>query len=249
MLERINEWGYALQQILEGQLQSGSASALLVVFAAGVLTSFTPCVYPMIPVTVTYIGGASNGNRRRAVALSSVYVLGLAVVYATLGVVAALLGAIFSDFARNPWVYGAVGAIILGFGLSMLDLFTIPVPTFFAGVQSEGARRGGYPGALLMGVAAGFVAAPCTAPVLALLLSYVAATRDVAWGGVLLLVFALGLSLLLLLLGIFSGMLASLPKAGRWMDWIKKGFGAGMILVGVWFLWQAAIMAIHRSSA
>ena len=89
MLERLNEWAYALQQTLQGQLESGSFGALLVVFAAGVLTSFTPCVYPMIPVVVTFMGGAAGGNRRRALSLSAVYVSGLVVVYASLGVASA----------------------------------------------------------------------------------------------------------------------------------------------------------------
>ncbi len=241
--ERLNEWGHSLQQVLQGQLESGSIAAVFVVFAAGVLTSFTPCVYPMIPVTVTYIGGASGGNRRRAVSLSLVYVAGMAVIYAALGVAAAMLGKTFGVFTRSPWVFGAVGLLIVVFGIFMLDLLTIRVPAFFSGVQAEGVRRGGFAGALLMGVAAGFVAAPCTAPVLALLLFYVASTRDVLWGGTLLLVFALGLGLLLMLLGIFSGFLSSLPRAGAWMDWIKKGFGVAMLVIGGWFLYEALTIA------
>jgi thiol:disulfide interchange protein DsbD len=187
-------------------------------------------------VTVTYIGGAAAGNRRRAVALSLTYVTGLALMYASLGVAAALLGKIFGEFTRSPWVFGAVGVIIAGLGLGMLDVFTIP--TLMTSLQGQGARRGGFLGAALMGVAAGFVAAPCTAPVLGLLLAYVGQTRDVVWGGSLLFVFALGLGLLLLLLGIFSGLLTSLPRAGAWMDRIKKGFGVAMILIGAWFIWE-----------
>jgi thiol:disulfide interchange protein len=240
LLDRINEWGYALSQSLHGRLEAGSLSALLVVFAAGVLTSFTPCVYPMIPVTVTYIGGASGGDRRRAVGLSLMYVLGLAIVYAALGVAAALVGKIFGEFTRTPWVYGIVGAIIAALGLSMLDV--IPLPPLLGGVQSAGSRKGGYLGALLIGTAAGFVAAPCTAPVLGLLLAYVGNTRDVVWGGTLLLVFALGLSLLLMLLGMFSGLLSSLPRAGAWMSVVKKGFGVAMLVIAVWFFFQAAVM-------
>jgi thiol:disulfide interchange protein DsbD len=249
VLERINEWGFALSQTLQGQLEAGSVAAVFVVFAAGVLTSFTPCVYPMIPVTVTYIGGASAGNRRRAVTLSLVYVLGMAVVYALLGVGAAVFGKIFGDFTRTPIVYGAVGLLIVLFGLGMLDLYSIRVPAFFSGVQREGVRRGGYLGAALMGVAAGFVAAPCTAPVLGLLLTYVASTGRVAWGGTLLFLFALGLGTLLLLVGIFSGMLGSLPRAGAWMDRLKKGFGVAMLVVGAWFLWEAVRMALLRGGA
>jgi thiol:disulfide interchange protein DsbD len=238
--EQLNAWGYALSTTLQGQLESGSIGAVFCVFAAGFLTSLTPCVYPMIPVTVTYIGGAAAGSRQRAVSLSIVYVLGMALIYALLGVVTAMLGKTFGQFTRSPWVYGSVGIVILGFGLLMLDWISIPVPSFFGGVQAQGARRGGHVGAMLMGVAAGFVAAPCTAPVLGLLLLYVAQTRDVLWGGTLMLIFALGLGTLLMLLGVFSGMLSSMPRAGRWMMWIKRVFGFGMIAIGLWFLYQAA---------
>ena len=244
-LEHINEWGYALGQTLQSQLEAGSLAAVFVVFAAGVLTSFTPCVYPMIPVTITYIGGASAGNRRRAVTLSLVYVVGMSLVYAALGVITALLGKTFGSFTRNPWIYGGVALVILLFGLAMLDLFTIPVPGLAGKIQSRGARRGGHFGALLMGLAAGFVAAPCTAPVLGLLLVYVARTRHVVWGGTLLLVFALGLGFLLMLLGIFSGMLSSMPRAGKWMDWIKKGFGYMMLLVAAVFFYKAIVMFLQ----
>ena len=243
LLETINDWGFALSETLKAQLAAGSLSSIFVVFAAGVLTSFTPCVYPMIPVTVTYIGGAAGGNRRRAVGLSVTYVLGLAGMYAALGVAAAMLGKIFGEFTRSPWVFGAVGLIIAGLGLGMLGVFTIPA--LMTGLQGQGARRGGFLGAALMGVAAGFVAAPCTAPVLGLLLAYVGQTRNVVWGGSLLCVFALGLGLLLMLLGIFSGLLTSLPKAGRWMDLIKKGFGFAMIAIGVVFLWKAVELWMH----
>ncbi len=241
-LEKINEWGYALGELLQGQLEAGSMAALAVVFVAGLLTSFTPCVYPMIPVTVTYIGGAAAGSRRRAVSLSVVYVLGMALVYASLGMVTAMLGKTFGRFTHNPWIYGGVGALIVFFGITMLDLVTIPAPRFLTGVQSAGVRRGGHLGALFMGLAAGFIAAPCTAPVLGLLLVYVSQSRNVLWGGTLLLVFALGLGFLLMLLGIFSGLLTNLPRAGSWMNWIKRTFGVMMIAVGGWFLYQSLSM-------
>jgi thiol:disulfide interchange protein DsbD len=244
LLERVNEWAYELSKVLEGQLEAGSAAALLVVFAAGVLTSFTPCVYPMIPVTVTFIGGSAAGKRSRAVRLSLVYVLGMTLVYSALGMITALLGKTFGSFTHNAWVYGAVGALILLFGVFMLDVLTLPVPRFFTGVQTAGARRGGYGGAFLIGLAAGFVAAPCTGPVMALLLVYVGRTQNVLWGGTLLFVFAVGLGLLLLLVGIFSGLLTTLPRAGIWMKWIKNGFGIGMLAIGVWFIYKAVALAL-----
>jgi thiol:disulfide interchange protein DsbD len=244
VIEQIQNWGHSLGEILRVQLEAGSLAAAVVVFAAGVLTSFTPCVYPMIPVTVTYIGGASAGSRGRAVGLSVVYVMGMSVIYAGLGVVTALLGKTFGVATRHPAIYGAVGLLVVLFGIAMLDVWTVRVPSWFTGVQAKGARRGGYSGALLMGAAAGFVAAPCTAPVLGLLLLYVARTRDVVWGGSLLLIFALGLGTLLLLLGIFSGYLSSLPRAGVWMNWIKRGFGVAMLAIGGWFLVQALRMML-----
>jgi len=246
MLELLDKWGYALKEILETQLQAGSLGALAVVFAAGVLTSLTPCVYPMIPVIVTFMGGSAGGSRRRAVGLSAVYVVGLASVYASLGVASALLGKTFGSSWRSPYVYGPVALIIIVFGLAMLNVFSIPIPGFAGNVQTKGARRGGFLGALFMGVASGFVAAPCSAPVLGLLLIYIARTRDVVWGGTLMLAFALGLSLLLLLLGVFSSMLAGMPRAGAWMDWIKKAFGAAMLLIGGWFLYQTIGMMVGK---
>lgn len=239
MLDRINTWNYHLGEALQGHLQSGSLVAVGVVFLAGVLTSFTPCVYPVIPITVSYIGGASAGSKRRAFAMSSVYVAGLAVVYAALGVAAALLGRTFGVTSQSPWVQLLVGVVIVVFGLAMFDLFTIRMPSFLSGVQGEGARRGGYAGAALMGVAAAFVTAPCSAPVLGVLLVMIQQSRDVVRGSMLMLVFALGLSLLLLVLGIFSGLLANLPRPGRWMNGVKYGFGVLMLLLGAWYLFQA----------
>ncbi len=243
----ITEWGADLLAVLRAQLESGSPAAVFVVFLAGVLTSFTPCVYPMIPVTVAFIGGAAEGNRRRAVTLSSVYVLGLSLVYSSLGVISALLGAKFGNFTRTYWIYGGVALVFTFFAVMMLDLVTIPVPGFFGRAQAQGTRRGGHLGALLMGVAAGFVAAPCTAPVLGFLLVYVGHKGHPVWGGTLLLVFALGLSFLLFLLGVFSGLLSGLPRAGAWMSYIKKFFGVGMLLVAAWFFYKAIQILLESS--
>lgn len=159
----LNRWSNELRLLLEPRLQSFSPTAYLIVFAAGVLTSFTPCVYPMIPVTVTYIGGASAGSKRRAALRTLVYVLGIALVYSALGAFAALSRRFFGQISSSPWVLFAVGNVIILFGLSMLDAIVIPIP----GILTRGARGGeNYLGALMMGMASGLVAAPCTAPVL-----------------------------------------------------------------------------------
>lgn len=238
-LDHLNEWNYHLGEVVRSQLESGSLTAVFAVFAAGVVTSLTPCVYPVYPVTVTYIGGSAGGNRRRALGLSLVYVLGLAAIYALLGVSAALLGKKFGSAWQSPWVFAAIGVVLLAFGLSMFDVFTISLPSRLSGLQGAGVRRGGYLGALLIGVAAAFVTAPCTAPVLGALLVYVAGSQNVAWGGFLLFVFALGIGLLLLLLGVFAGLLTSLPRPGRWMNVVKWGFGTAMIAIALYYFWKA----------
>jgi|SRR2546427_2054589 len=231
----LNHWSNDLRILLEPRLQTFSLLAYLIVFAAGVLTSFTPCVYPMIPVTVTYIGGAQAGSKKRAALRTLVYVLGIALVYSALGAFAALSKRFFGQIATNPWITFGVGNVIILFGLSMLDAVVIPVP----GILTRGAKGGeNFLGALVMGMASGFVAAPCTAPVLGTLLIYVGSSGNVLYGASLLFTFAFGLGFLLLLLGTFAGALASLPKAGSWMVTIKKVFGFGMILVGEYFLIQ-----------
>jgi len=235
----LDEWNYHLGEIVKGQLQSGSLTAVFFVVAAGVVTSLTPCVYPVYPVTITYIGGSAGGDRRRALGLSLVYVFGLAVVYTALGVTAAVLGKTFGSSWQSPWVFGGIGLVLIAFGLSMFDLFTISLPSRLSGLQGTGVRRGGYLGALLIGVAAAFVTAPCTAPVLGALLLFVAGAQNVIWGGFLLFVFALGIGLLLLLLGVFAGLLTSLPRPGRWMNGVKWGFGTLMIAIGLYWLWKA----------
>ena len=233
---------------------SGSVAAIFVVFLAGVLTSFTPCVYPMIPVTVTFIGTASSGSRRRAVSLSVVYALGLSLLYATLGILAAVLGQTFGNISRNIWVNAGVALVLGLFAAAMMGWINIPVPGFAGKMQTSGVRKGGHFGAFAIGIAAGFVAAPCTAPVLGFLLAWVAQMSrtaggalswKVAWGGLLLFVFALGLSFLLVLLGIFSGLIANMPRAGRWMNTIKYVFGIGMFAVAAFFLWKAISLALQ----
>lgn len=234
MQQTLNQWGDSLRILLEGYLGHGSIMAFGIVFLAGVLTSFTPCVYPMIPVTVTYIGGTSAGSKGHAFRRTLVYVLGMAAVYAALGAFAALTHRFFGSISTNPWIYFFVANIIILFGLNMLDVIPFRLPGFLTRSGGGGVR--GYTGAFLMGMASGFVAAPCTAPVLGTLLLYVGSQANVLYGSALLFSFAFGLGFLLLLVGTFAGSLSSLPKAGRWMVWVKKGFGFSMLLVGEYFL-------------
>lgn len=223
-----------LQQYIEGSWYL----AYVATFAAGLLTSFTPCVYPMIPITIGIVGGQEKSTRLHAFVLSLTYVLGLAITYAALGVVASLTGQFFGRISANRWTLLAVANIILLFGLSMLDVFSIPMPRFMtsAGV---GSNKRGLPGAFVMGLASGLVAAPCTTPVLGVLLAFVATRQNVVFGSTLLFTFAMGMNILLLLIGTFTGLVTALPKSGMWMVRVKKGMGILLIIMGEYFLIQA----------
>ena len=226
-----------LTQQLQAALHSSSALAFLFAYLGGVLTSFTPCVYPMIPITVGFMGGQVGSSRIKTVGLVVLYVLGIAVTYSALGAVAALTGATFGVFANRPSVYLVVAMVIALFGLSMMDVFQLPLPRFLT--TGSGQARRGYVGAALMGLTAGLVAAPCTAPVLASLLVYVASQQNVMFGIALLFVFALGLGTLLMVVGLFTGLVTTLPASGPWLEKTKKGFGVAMILVAAWLAYGA----------
>ena len=206
----------------------------LVVLFAGVLTSFTPCVYPVIPVTAAYIGANSCGSKMRGFFLSLFYVLGIAFTYSCLGAIAALSGTFFGQISASPWTNLIVGNILLFLGLYMLDVFTIPLPVFLASCPGSGRKN--VIGAFLVGATSGLVMGPCTAPVLGSVLTYVASKQNVFQGITLLFVYALGLGFLPLLVGTFAGLSASLPRSGKWMNIIKKFFGIILILCAEYFI-------------
>jgi thiol:disulfide interchange protein DsbD len=233
----------SLMQDLAGNLRGSAALAYLTVYLGGVLVSFTPCVYPVIPITIGFIGARSGGSRGRGFLLSVIYVLGMAVTYTALGGVAALSGKLFGQMQTNPWVYVIMANLFLGMGLSMLGVFTLPVriPPFIARLQPQGSPKG-LVGSFLVGAASGLVMGPCTAPVLAVLLGYVATRQDLFYAMSLLFVFSVGMGTLLILLGTFAGMLANLPKSGPWMVGVSRLFGWLMIAAGQYFLIQAGML-------
>lgn len=223
--------------LFDAYLRAGSVFAVAAAFAAGALVSFTPCIYPLLPVTAGYVGGMSRGSRSRAFLLSLSYALGMAVVYAALGAAAALSGRVFGADAASPAANIAVGAICILMGLSLFDLFRLNIPALPAGVATG---RGGGAGAFAFGAASGLVVGPCTAPVLGSLLVYVASRQNVPFGASLLFAFALGMGLLPVLAGTFAGLLAALPRSGPWLSRVKKGFGVVLIAAGAYFLVTAA---------
>lgn len=225
----------------EQYLQGPAVLAIIAVYLGGVLVSFTPCVYPIAPIIIAYIGGRGEASRARALLLSIVYVLGMALTYTILGAVSALTGKLFGQIQSSPWTYFIVANICIILGLSMLDAITIniPIPGFLSSALSGSGGSGGRKGVLgsfVVGATSGLIMGPCTAPVLGVLLAFVAAQQNVIYGMVLLFVFSLGMGTFLIILGTFSGVLGSLPKAGVWMVYVKKAFGIIMLGLGEYFL-------------
>ena len=220
---------------IETYLQTSVLLAFLAVYLGGVLVSFTPCVYPVIPLTVAYVGGRSGGSRSKGFLLSLVYVLGMALTYTAIGGFAALTGRLFGQIQTNPWLHIVIANVVILLGLSMLDVFEIPMPQFLSRLQ-PGKQGQGYVGSFLVGLTSGFILGPCSAPVLCVVLGYVAAKQHLLYGMSLLFVFALGMGTLLILLGTFAGLLASLPRAGLWMVRVKHVFGWLMLLIGEYLL-------------
>ncbi len=215
--------------------------ALGLVFAGGVATSLTPCIYPMIPITAAIVGGQSVGappSRARTIALTAAYVGGLAAVYAGLGLLAGMTGTLFGGISTNPWALFAQGNLLLVFGLMMLDVVPVPVPQRLLQAAATMDTRGRAVGAFAMGAASGLVAAPCGAPVFGTVLTWVSRTQSAGLGFAYLLAFSLGMSALLVVVGLSAGTAARLPRSGAWMVWVKKAFGFIMLGVAEYYFIQ-----------
>lgn len=225
---------------ITGQLSTSPFVALPLLFLAGVLTSFTPCIYPMIPITAAIVGGQSVGDvpppRSRVVLLTFTYVLGLALTYAILGTIAGMTGTLFGSISSNPWLYFTMANVLVFGALALLDVIQVRVPGAVLARASSAGAAGKFSGAFLMGSVSGLVAAPCSAPVMAAVLTWVTVTKRGVLGFVYLFTFSLGMCALLVVVGLFSGTAARLPRAGVWMVWVKRGFALVMIGVAEYYL-------------
>jgi thiol:disulfide interchange protein DsbD len=225
---------------LSEALASRPVVALGALFGAGVLTSLTPCVYPMIPITASVITGTARADqsRGRTVALTLTYVVGLATFYAFLGMLAGLTGTLFGTVSANPWALLAIGNLLLLFALIMLDVLPVPVPRRL--MDWAGSQGGGSYGAVfLLGASSGIVAAPCGAPAFAVVLTWVAATGAGLMGFVYLFVFSLGMTALLVAVGLSAGTLALLPRSGMWMIWAKRLAAIAMLAMAEYYFVRA----------
>lgn len=233
---------------ISSQLSSSPLTALPILFIAGVLTSLAPCIYPMIPITAAIVGGSAVGDaprpRSRTVILTLTYVLGLALAYASVGLFAGLTGTLFGSVSTNPWLYFTMANLLVIAALAMLDVIPVRVPTWLLTRASTAGKGGSLYGVFVMGAASGLVAAPCSAPVMAAVLTWVTATKSGALGFIYLFVFSLGMCTILVVVGLFSGTLARLPRAGGWMVWIKRLFALIMLGVAEYYLVQMGLLLI-----
>ena len=206
----------------------------LAAFLGGILISLTPCVLPVVPLTITVIGARGAGSRSKSFGLSLVYVLGIAFTYSTLGVVAASTGALFGNLFQSSWflVFAIALFTLLAFGL--FGAYELQLP---AGIRNRlMAKQGrGFGGVFFMGLIAGLVASPCVGPVLVGVLAFIAQTGSLLLGFTLLFTFAMGMGVLFLVVGTFSGEIQRLPS-GPWMSAIENGLGVLMIAVAFYYL-------------
>jgi thiol:disulfide interchange protein DsbD len=233
-----------MQIDVAAQLSGNPAAALPLLFGAGVLTSLTPCVYPMIPITAAIVGGQSTADREagratsrwRPVALTLTYVLGLATVYAGLGLLAGLTGTMFGTVSSNPWAYFVMANLLLVAALAMLDVLPVRVPAALMQRAASAGTGGRFAGAFVMGAASGLVAAPCSAPVMAAVLTWVSTTGSALLGFAYLFTFSVGMCTLLVAVGLSAGALTRLPRAGTWMLTVKKVFAFAMLAMAEYYL-------------
>ncbi len=233
-----------------GSLQGWAMlGTLLAVFLGGLALNLTPCVYPLIPITVSYFGGQSGRKRGGVLVHGLLYLLGLVLINSTLGVVAALSGGLMGQALQSPVVLILVGAVLTAFGLAMLGLWELRLPARIT--QAASRSRAGYLGSLFMGLTLGVVAAPCIGPFILGLLTWVASLGS-AWLGFLVFsVLSLGLGLPLLVLALFSGRLESLPRSGEWMLWVRGLMGWVLLSMAAYFVgpllpggWRYLLLAL-----
>ena len=214
----------------------GWVFAFFMVFVWGLALNLTPCVYPMIPITIGFFSNQAGGKTSQTLWLAVTYVLGMATMYSVLGLIAALTGSIFGTALQNPFIVLSIAAVMVGLAFSMFGFYEIRVPTRLANIAGASTGKQGPVGAFLMGLTVGIVAAPCVGPLVIALLTFVGESQNPALGFTLFFTLALGLGAPFMVVAVLSGNMSKLPKSGEWMEWVKKVFGVIMIGMAVYFL-------------
>ena len=215
--------------------QGHTGLAILLAAAGGFLTALSPCVYPLIPITISVFGGNAEASRGKNFSLALAYTLGMVLLYAVLGTTFASAGRVFGTLLANHWVVFIFVLFCAAMAASMLGAFEISLPSSLQTKLSLLGGRG-YKGAFVMGLASGLVAAPCTGPVLSVLLTFIAQSGSTTFGFFLMLGFSLGLGVPFLVLATFSGLLRSIPRSGGWMNIVKGVLAAAMIGLTLYYL-------------
>jgi thiol:disulfide interchange protein DsbD len=213
--------------------QKGWLWAFLAAFGAGFVTSLTPCVYPMIPIVLGVFGARGESvGRGKAIVLATLYVAGMGLTFATLGVVFALIGGQFGSILADWRVVLPIVAIYIALAASMFGAFELNLPASWQAKLST-VGGAGYGGAFAMGLVGGFTAAPCTGPFLVGLLGFVAKSGNIPVGASMLFTYAIGMGVLFWVLAAFA---VALPKSGRWMEWVKSIGGIGLLVAALYFV-------------
>ncbi len=220
---------------LASSLESkGLFLSLLIVFLGGLALNLTPCVYPLIPITIGYFGGQAEGRTSRLFMLGILYVLGMSLTYSVIGVVTSLSGAVFGALLQNKFVIIGITLLFIALALSQFGVYEFKLPDSL--VAKAGGAKGGMFGAFFMGLTMGVVAAPCIGPFVLGLVTYVAAKGDPFYGFIMFFVLAMGLGFPYLLLALFSGKIKKMPRAGDWMEGVKHIFGFLLLGMAIYFL-------------
>ncbi|MFH2035488.1 MAG: cytochrome c biogenesis protein CcdA [Candidatus Zixiibacteriota bacterium] len=224
-LERlINEYGFW-----------GYFMALGLAFITGLLLSFSPCTYPMIPITVSIFAGQDRSLGKGFI-MSLFYVGSMAVVYGIMGLIVSLIGGVFGAWLASPGVVIGIAIVFVIFSLSMFGLYELQVPAFLRNKLGTTGGGGGIGGSIVLGIVAALVVSPCVGPFVAGILLYIATYGSPIFGFLTLFVFAIGLGTLYLIIGTFSSAINALPGAGMWMESVKKFFGFVLLLMALYFL-------------
>jgi len=223
--------------------ERGLLTTLVFLFVSGLLLNLTPCVYPMIAITVSYFGGKGEKKSATAFAGALAYFFGIVITYSALGLAAALTGGLFGALLQSPAVLAAIGLLLVAMALSMFGLFELQPPQFLMQRASNLSSKAGYLGLFFLGATVGVIAAPCLAPIVVVVLAFAGSSGNPWIGWWLFFALGAGLGLPYIVLGTFSSLLTRLPKSGMWMVWVKRVFGVALIAVALWItnpLWLRA---------